>query len=85
MTRASDQNLKNIMPLRNVMIGIDHVALEMRTFDMDLRYYLCKHRSVRDLNKILVEVGKGIKELHSLGYVHRDLKPENIVLNLKPL
>ena len=67
------------------MIGIDHVALEMRTFDMDFRYYLYKHRSSRDLNKILVEVANGIKEIHCLGYVHRDLKPENIVLNLKPL
>ena len=32
-----------------------------------------------------MDVGKGIKELQSIGYVHRDLKPENIVISLRPL
>ena len=73
------------MPLRNVIIGVDHDAFEMRTYEIDFRNYLCKHRSARDLNKILLEVANGLKEIHSLGYIHRDLKPENIVLNLRPL
>ena len=34
---------------------------------------------------ILIQVCKGILELHKLGYIHRDLNPDNIVLNLKPL
>jgi serine/threonine protein kinase len=49
---------------------------------MDLRTYLSKHRDNRLLNRILLQVVSGLKELHGLGFVHRDLKPENIVLNL---
>jgi len=49
---------------------------------MDLRKYLNKHRDYRELQRILLQVLDGLKELHSLGFVHRDLKPENIVLNL---
>lgn len=67
------------------MTGTDHVALEMRSYEMDFRWYLLKHRNTRDLNKILLSVANGLKELHKLGYVHRDLKPDNIVLNTKPL
>ena len=84
MTISLEKELKNVIPLRNVMIGIDHIALEMISYQMDFRYYLHKHRAARDLNKILLSVANGLKELHSLGYVHRDLKPENIVLDLKP-
>ena len=49
---------------------------------MDLRTYLKKHRDHRQLDRILLQVVEGLKELHGLGFVHRDLKPENIVLNL---
>ena len=66
------------------MIGEDHVALEMPTYQIDFRVYLETQRSHRDLIKILLNVANGLKELHSLGYVHRDLKPENIVFDLKP-
>lgn len=85
MTSAIEKDLKNVMPLMSVMMGIDHVAFEMRSYEMDFRIYLAKHKNARDLNKILLQIANGIKEVHSLGYVHRDLKPENIVLNLKPL
>ena len=32
MSIAYDQELKNIMPCRNVLLGINHIALEMRTY-----------------------------------------------------
>jgi serine/threonine protein kinase len=59
--------------------------LGYKTFETDFRDYLWKERDPRQLARILIQVGQGLKELHNLGYVHRDLKPENIVLNLKPL
>ena len=85
MTLALEKRLKNVIYLQGVMIGVDHKAFEMDSYELDFRNYLYKERNARDLNKILLEIGNGVKELHSLGYVHRDLKPENIVLNMKPL
>ena len=52
---------------------------------MTYREYLRSHKDTRHLAKILMDVGKGLKELQGIGYVHRDLKPENIVVNLRPL
>ena len=67
------------------MIGPDHIILSMEKYDMSFRNYLRKHRDFNQLNRILTDIAKGLKELHNLGYVHRDIKPENIVLNLVPL
>lgn len=52
---------------------------------MDFRDYIRKYRNPNELTEILLQIGNGIKELHSLEYIHRDLKPENIVLDLNPL
>ena len=73
------------MPLDRFLLGTDHVALTMEKFEMTYREYLRTHKDTRHLAKILMDVGKGIKELQGIGFVHRDLKPENIVVNLRPL
>lgn len=52
---------------------------------MNYRKYLREKRDPRSLGRILIQVAKGIKELHYMGYVHRDLKPDNIVLDTKPI
>ena len=56
MNLAVEKKLEYVMQCRGILFGIDHVALEMRSYQMDFRYYLVKHRSVRDLNKILIGV-----------------------------
>jgi serine/threonine protein kinase len=73
------------MHLEKVLLGTDHVILQMESYDMSYRQYLRNHRDYRQINRILIDVAKGLKELHAVGYVHRDLKPENIVVNLRPL
>lgn len=82
---ARDRDLPNVVKLHRVLLGIDHLALEMEKYQMNFRVYLQKHRDYRQLPRMLSLVAEGLKQLHSLGYVHRDLKPENIVVNLKPL
>jgi serine/threonine protein kinase len=57
----------------------------MEKYEMSYRDYLRKKRDQRQLGRIIVDVAKGLKELHYMGYVHRDLKPENIVLDTKPI
>ena len=73
------------MSLDRFLLGNDHVALTMEKFEMTYREYLRSQKDTRQLSKILMDVGKGLKELQGIGYVHRDLKPENIVVNLRPL
>jgi serine/threonine protein kinase len=74
-----------VMQLDHFYLSKDHVALSMEKFQMDFRDYLRYHRDYRHLNRILLDVAKGVRELHAIGFVHRDLKPENIVIDLKPL
>lgn len=85
MSEAKELDLFYIMHLTNIFIGKDHVALEMEKYDMDFRTYIRKHRDYRHLPRLLIEVAKGLKELHHMGYIHRDVKPENIVIRLRPL
>ena len=82
---AQKQDLLHIAKLEGIFLGSNHLALQMKKYDMDLREYLEKHRDVRYLTKIFTQVIEGLAELHNLGYVHRDLKPDNVVLTLRPL
>lgn len=84
MKIAVEHNLHYIMRLQEVQLGVDHVLLRMDKYEMSYRQYLRGHRDCRHVPWILIDVAKGLKELHASGYVHRDLKPENIVLNIKP-
>ena len=55
MTLALEKDLRNVIYQRGVMIGEDHVALEMiKTYQTDFRVYLETSRSHRDLVKILL-------------------------------
>jgi hypothetical protein len=40
MKEAKDRNFKHIIHLDQLMLGLDHVALIMKTYSMDLRHYL---------------------------------------------
>ena len=82
---AKKNELKNLASLTYIAMGIDFVVLAMPVYEMTLREYLRKHRESRSLNRILLQVCEGLKQLWDCNYVHRDLKPENIMLNLKPL
>jgi cyclin-dependent kinase 2 len=82
---AHKQELQHIAKLEGIFLGPNHVALQMKKYDMDLREYLERHRDVRYLTKIFTQVIEGLAELHNLGYVHRDLKPDNVVLTMRPL
>ena len=85
LRKARKYQLTYVMSLDRFLLGTDHAALTMEKFDMSYRQYLRGQKDTRQLTKILMDVGKGLKELQGIGYVHRDFKPENIVLNLRPL
>ena len=85
LDQAKKNELFFIIHLDKVFLGPDHAILSMEKFAFSYRDFLREKRDFRQLERILIDVAKGLKELHHLGYVHRDLKPENIVLDLKPL
>ena len=65
MKQAKEHDLKHIIHLNNVLLGSDHAIISMPKYDMDLRQYLRDHRDFRELNKLLLMVGEGLKELHA--------------------
>ena len=85
LDQAKKNDLFFIIQLDKIFLGPDHVILSMEKFEYSYRDYLRGNREARQLERILTDVAKGLKELHHMGYVHRDLKPENIVLDLKPI
>ena len=74
-----------MLKLDGVILSYGFIALRLKKYEMTLRDYLYHNRYPDDLNDILSDMIKGVKELHELGYVHRDLKPENVMINLCPL
>ena len=56
--------------------------LVMEMMDGNLKSFLQKyHKQLKlpDVKGLLIEVAKGLKELHSQNYIHRDVKTENIL------
>ena len=84
-TLAKQNNLQHVIPLESFHLAPNHVGFLFPKYELDFRTFLENKRDARHIQSILLQLGKGILELHKLGYIHRDLKPDNIVLNLKPL
>ena len=48
-------------------------------------YISTSYPTTDELREIMLNLVKGLIELHNLGIVHKDIKPDNILINLKNL
>jgi hypothetical protein len=52
LKQAKLKESKNLSSLKNVYLSKNHVALEIETFEMDMRDFLEDHRDTRHMTKI---------------------------------
>jgi serine/threonine protein kinase len=74
----------NICVYRGVVVNTNNLVsgIVFDRYDMTL-YDLVEYRHQFDGKACIRAVEKGIKHLHSLGYIHYDLKPENILYSMR--
>ena len=80
---ASQLGHSNIVTIHAVehVDGRDFIAMEYvdgRSLDLYLKE---QPRSINELLRIAVQIGRGLEQAHKAGIVHRDLKPGNIFID----
>lgn len=79
-----EQYLKNPKYVLIPTVDIDTTSFEMPKMQ-PLNLIPFQSLSFRDKNSLLLNIAKGIKELHDIGIIHNDLKLENILYDVKTL
>lgn len=77
----SHQYLEHIVKIYGAENYNNRDLLVMEKYKGDLRNFITKQVDVDTKFKIIRQLIKAIKQIHSLGIIHRDLKPENILLD----
>lgn len=72
-----------VIKLLDVFRRGDYYYMVLPYYKTDLFDEICnkRMRSYTTIIKILLGVGKGIQDLHKMGYIHGDIKLENIMLD----
>ena len=80
-------NSENIVKYFDCFTDNDSFNIIMEYCDgLDLKKYINKHKNLnlyiieKNIYHIILEICKGLKEVHKLNIIHRDLKPDNIFL-----
>ena len=60
----------------------ENMVIEYEYEYQNLREYTTQNRLTKSqLQKVMVQILQGIKQLHSIGIIHRNLKPDNILVS----
>ena len=86
------QEIKNVQKLNHpnvikseygtINLGEEEIQFSiMGLYKNDLRSLIPELTDYKKIFRLLIELGKAIKYIHSQGIIHRDLKPENILID----
>lgn len=80
-------NHPNIIKLKGIYLGINEVEINLEYCENDLTKFIKLNKdnpqiyNIETIKNILIQIFRGVSEIHSSGIIHRDLKPSNVLMS----